>query len=230
MQQQHRPLGNTLQRNGHERPQSFPGAKERHESVSKQHRAAQPTGPLAAPYHGAHSAGQRSYPQPSRGNTETTRITQPKRRRPLELSGSDGCGKSPHAHAPAFSFLPPSLPPDTSPQTGARRAAPFTLQSWKCSDWSVSWMSLSLFPACCCCEADDAEAAEETAVNPSSTFLMLNFLMVLGGGAARSAGLAAPGAAARPAGGRRAPGGREAVRGRPRCCSPARGEGDGPRR
>lgn len=118
MQQQHRPLGNTLQRNGHERPQSFPGAKERHESVSKQHRAAQPTGPLAAPYHGAHSAGQRSYPQPSRGNTETTRITQPKRRRPLELSGSDGCGKSPHAHAPAFSFLPPSLP------TRARRPGP----------------------------------------------------------------------------------------------------------
>ena len=57
-------------------------------------------------------------------------------------------------------------------------------------------MSLSRFPACCCCEEDDAEAADETAVSPSSTFLMLNFLMALGGGAPRSAGLAAPGAAA----------------------------------
>lgn len=134
-----------------------------------------------------------------------------------------------HTHPPPFPSHP-SLPARDRYPTGPRRAAPFTLQSWKCSDWSVSWMSLSRFPACCCCEEDDAEAADETAVSPSSTFLMLNFLMALGGGAPRSAGLAAPGAAARPAGGRRAPGGREAVRGRPRCCSPARGEGGGPRR
>lgn len=48
-QQQHQPLGNTLQRNRHERPQPFPGAKERDESVSKQHRATKPPGPSAAP-------------------------------------------------------------------------------------------------------------------------------------------------------------------------------------
>lgn len=54
------------------------------------------------------------------------------------------------------------------------------MQSWKCSDWSVSWISGSRFPGgcccCCCCEAED-----EPAVRPSSTFLMLNFLMVSAG-------------------------------------------------
>lgn len=73
------------------------------------------SGPVGSAFHRARLAGQRSYPQPSRGNTETTRITQPGRRRPLELSGSDGCGKSPaepRAHAPAALSLP-SLPPGT---------------------------------------------------------------------------------------------------------------------
>lgn len=73
------------------------------------------SGPVGSAFHRARLAGQRCYPQPSRGNTETTRITQPGRRRPLELSGSDGCGKSPaepRAHAPAALSLP-SLPPGT---------------------------------------------------------------------------------------------------------------------
>ncbi len=47
-----------------------------------------------------------------------------------------------------------------------------TLQSWKCSDWSVSGMSsFSLAPSCGDVEGDD------TAVKPSSTLRILNFFI-----------------------------------------------------
>ena len=49
-----------------------------------------------------------------------------------------------------------------------------TLQSWKCSDWSVSWTtSFSLgVPGWAV-----AEEEEEAAVKPSNTFLILNFFI-----------------------------------------------------
>lgn len=108
---------------------------------------------------------------------------------------------------PIAAVRPPPRPP-----AGSGLQYSFTLQSWKCSDWSVSWISVSRFPACCCCAADDAEATEETAVRPSSTFLMLNFLMVFGGGAPPASPpprchRRPPRRAACPAGGRRAPAG-----------------------
>lgn len=47
-----------------------------------------------------------------------------------------------------------------------------TLQSWKCSDWSVSGMSsFSLVPSC------GDEEGDDTAVKPSSTLRILNFFI-----------------------------------------------------
>lgn len=73
---------------------------------------------------------------------------------------------------------PPSSPGCSlkRPRLRGLRAA-LTLQSWKCSDWSVSWISGSRVPGGCCCGCC-CEADDEPAVRPSSTFLMLNFLMV----------------------------------------------------
>lgn len=50
-----------------------------------------------------------------------------------------------------------------------------TLQSWKCSDWSVSWTtSFSLgVPGWAVAEEEE----EEAAVKPSNTFLILNFFI-----------------------------------------------------
>lgn len=70
--------------------------------------------------------------------------------------------------------------PQNDPGFRGLRAA-FTLQSWKCSDWSVSWISGSRFPEGCCCGCCCCEAEDEPAVRPSSTFLMLNFRMVSAG-------------------------------------------------
>lgn len=83
------------------------------------------------------------------------------------------CPQSPR-YCPAAPSNDPNLPQNSS--AGLR--APFTLQSWKCSDWSVSWISGSRFPGGCCCCCCCCEAEDEPAVRPSSTFLMLNFLMV----------------------------------------------------
>lgn len=73
--------------------------------------------------------------------------------------------------------MKPELPPSNDPTPGGLHA-PFTLQSWKCSDCSVSWTSGSRPPGVCCCGGGCCEAEDEPAVRPSSTFLMLNFLMV----------------------------------------------------
>lgn len=53
-----------------------------------------------------------------------------------------------------------------------------TLQSWKWSDWRVSWIaSFSLrVPDWAVAEEEEEE---EAAVKPSSTFLMLNFFILL---------------------------------------------------
>lgn len=83
------------------------------------------------------------------------------------------CPRAPR-YCPAAPSNDPNLP--KTARRGLR--APFTLHSWKCSDWSVSWISGSRFPGGCCCCCCCCEAEDEPAVRPSSTFLMLNFLMV----------------------------------------------------
>lgn len=84
------------------------------------------------------------------------------------------CPRAPRYYCPAAPSNDPNLP--KTARRGLR--APFTLHSWKCSDWSVSWISGSRFPGGCCCCCCCCEAEDEPAVRPSSTFLMLNFLMV----------------------------------------------------
>lgn len=52
------------------------------------------------------------------------------------------------------------------------------MQSWKCSDWRVSWTASFSLGAPGGAVADEEEE-EEAAVKPSSTFLMLNFFIFL---------------------------------------------------
>lgn len=54
-----------------------------------------------------------------------------------------------------------------------------TLQSWKCSDWRVSWTASFSLGAPGGAVAEEEEEEEEAAVKPSSTFLMLNFFIFL---------------------------------------------------
>lgn len=53
------------------------------------------------------------------------------------------------------------------------------MQSWKCSDWSVSWTASFSLGAPGGAVAEEEEEEEEAAVKPSSTFLMLNFFIFL---------------------------------------------------
>lgn len=55
---------------------------------------------------------------------------------------------------------------------GGGRAGWLTLQSWKCSDWMVSW---TRWFSCGPTWTDGAE--EDTSFRPSSTFLILNFFI-----------------------------------------------------
>lgn len=49
----------------------------------------------------------------------------------------------------------------------------YTLQSWKCSDWMVSWIR---WFSCGTTWTDGVE--EDASFKPSSTFLMLNFFII----------------------------------------------------
>lgn len=55
---------------------------------------------------------------------------------------------------------------------GGCRAGWLTLQSWKCSDWMVSW---TRWFSCGPTWTDGAE--EDTSFRPSRTFLILNFFI-----------------------------------------------------
>lgn len=48
------------------------------------------------------------------------------------------------------------------------------MQSWKCSDWMVSWIR---WFSCGPTWTDGAEVEEDASFKPSSTFLMLNFFI-----------------------------------------------------
>lgn len=52
------------------------------------------------------------------------------------------------------------------------------MQSWKCSDWRVSWTASFSLGAPGGAVAEEEEEEEEAAVKPSSTFLMLNFFII----------------------------------------------------
>lgn len=49
------------------------------------------------------------------------------------------------------------------------------MQSWKCSDWMVSWIR---WFSCGTTWTDGVEVEEDASFKPSSTFLMLNFFIL----------------------------------------------------